>query len=196
MDYNLLLNKYGKYIINNKIENYEIQIFTLKYSYCIDKFKIFIDKYSYCNNITYIYFKGLYYILLEKYDDMLILFANTNTNDKHILALIGYYYQYISYNYDEMKKYYIKAIEMGNTKIMLHFMLYCINFEHNFFNYYKYLYFPRLLTLILCCKRANKNKAHNTNKCNEIIIDEDTNINLFLPEELLKSIIFEEFISL
>ena len=63
---------------------------------------------------------------VEKYKDyidiILDIFDNDNLNhdltDKNILNIIGIYYRHKIKNYDEMKKYYLMAIELKNDNAM------------------------------------------------------------------------------
>ncbi len=115
---NNLLGKYSQYIKNNKIDddNYRyINIDILKKS--INKYGIFLAKHAKYNNITYIYFRGLYYLCKEKYETMMKLYLHPDVyshNNPYIICMLGIYYNVANFNYENMCKYYLLAIELNS----------------------------------------------------------------------------------
>jgi len=63
--------------------------------------------------------------------DLFVHHKITETIDNKFLVLLGHYYL-IENEYDKMKQYYIKAIQMGNTNAMFSLGLYYQNHEHNY----------------------------------------------------------------
>ncbi len=110
-----LIEEYKKYIIQNNITNYyNFNFETIKTN--IIKFESFLNDYKEYNNITYLYFKCVYYFCKEKYS--IILKLADNIVESNIYTLIGYYYRNIKTNDDLMKKYYLMAIELNNSNAM------------------------------------------------------------------------------
>ena len=80
---------------------------------------------------------------LENYEHIIIdIFKNDNLNydlnDSNVLWIIGLYYQCKIKNYDEMKKYYLMAIELKNDKAMYSLGFYYQHIEHNYDEMKKY----------------------------------------------------------
>ena len=63
-----------------------------------------------------------------KYEEDIINIFNGNilkeTNNDFLLNIIGLYYEYIEKNYDEMKKYYLKSVELNNVEAMYNLVRY------------------------------------------------------------------------
>ena len=79
----------------------------------------------------------------KNYQDIITnIFDNDNLNydltDKNILNIIGTYYRYKIKNYDEMKKYYLMAIELNNVYAMDNLGSYYIDIEENYDEMKKY----------------------------------------------------------
>ena len=70
-------------------------------------------------------YKSIESYILELYNNDII---DSNTNDELKLSSIGNYYQYIEKDYELMKKYYLMAIDVGDSYAM-----------YNLGNYYKYI---------------------------------------------------------
>ncbi len=76
-----------------------------------EHYNLFINSINVYNN-TYIYHKGLYYYSIGKYNEMLSLLNEINT--EHCLILIGNYYRYIVNDTKIMFRYYKKARNLGS----------------------------------------------------------------------------------
>ncbi len=141
-----------------------------------------------------IYYKSINinYDLMEKYYLMAI-----ELNNGTAAASLGYYYETVKKNYELAKKYYLVAISLGNYIGKLFLRNYCCNIEGNEKNYNEYIYYPRILTLLLSSKRNNritaetKNKDENMSEC--ISKSSEYKNRIFLPEELYVKI-FEDYI--
>ena len=80
---------------------------------------------------------------LENYEHIIIdIFKNDNLNydlnNSNILWIIGLYYESKIKNYDEMKKYYLMAIELKNDKAMIDLGYYYYYIEKNYDEMKKY----------------------------------------------------------
>ncbi len=126
--FSYLIEQYKTCIIQDKIINYDNFNFDIITKH-IDAFKEFLDEHIQYNNNTYIYFRCIYYYC--KGDYITILELANNIEENNIYNLLGYYYKNIEKNYDLMKKYYLKAIEMNNANAMHNFGDYYHNIEIN-----------------------------------------------------------------
>ncbi len=124
---------------------------------------------SYYENIIYDY------DLMKKYYLMAIELGNADA----MFLYSSYYCSFKNTNIDLMKKYYIMAADLGHSTTINVFKSYCRHMEKNENNYYKYIYYPRILTLIL-----STNKQNIINK-----YEKKNHTNLFLPEEIYKIIV-------
>jgi TPR repeat protein len=59
-------------------------------------------------------------------------------DNSNVLNLFGLYYNHIEKNYEQMKKYYIMAIEKNNIDAMINFACYYKNIEKNYEHMKKY----------------------------------------------------------
>ncbi len=127
-----------------------------------------------------------YYHYIEKNYNMMKKYYLMAIELKNCFAMngLGNYYENIERNYELMKKYYLMAIDLDNETTKLQFWLYCNIFESDY-NYYKYIYYPRILTLVLTSLQSNKK-----NKSKQI--HGKTHI-LFLPEEIYYKI-YEDYL--
>ncbi len=127
------------------------------------------------------FYLGYYYYITEQnYNKMKEYFHMAiKFNNIYAMHMLGLYY-YVEKNYELMKKYYIMSIELNNKTSILNFKDYCKYIENDETNYYKYIYYPRILMLILIFQRQNNKKKIN--------IEHGSNINgkiiPFLPDEL------------
>jgi len=81
-----------------------------------------------CKNLfivdhNYIYSREYYNLFIKD-----VIFEPNNTND---LYFLGMYYQYINKNYELMKKYYLQAIDKGNSVSMTGLGLHYMSIEVN-----------------------------------------------------------------
>ncbi len=134
------------------------------------------------NNQNAMHSLAWYYYTIEKNNDLVEKYyiMASELNDLNAIHNLGSYYADIK-NYDLMKKYYLMAIELKNKVSVFNLKYYFKYIENNPSNYYKYIYYKRILTLIISINKLNK-KNRNKN-C----------INMFLPEEIL-TLIFNEYI--
>ncbi len=145
------------------------------------------------------------YILMKEYYLMAI-----KLNNKYAMYNLGYFHNYCNIDYDLMKKYYEMAISLNFSRAMLNLGYYYETIEknnelaskyfymtvntdnsinafksfcicYNIENYHKYIYYPRILILILICRRQRV-------KSNPTFLN-----TIFLPQELY-TIIFNEYI--
>ncbi len=156
-------------------------------------------------------------IKLKNADAMCYLAEYYIQEEKNILEMIKYYEMAISHNcnmaayrlgmyYESkaesthdgeineyttlMKEYYICAINMGCIYSIYNLKQYCLIKEQNEQNYYKYLYLPRFLTLILCLRRYNNKNEKKYKNTSKNTIERKI---IFLPEEILYHLIFMEY---
>ncbi len=180
-DFNLM----KKYLLMAvKLNNVNAMYYMGYYYYHIDEdydlmkkyylMAIDMDNTDAMNNLSY------YYLYIEKNYDLVKKYylMAIELNCPNAMYSLGLYYNNIDVNFDLMKKYYIMAINFNVSSASYCLRNYCNEIEKNPKNYYRYVFYPRILTLIL-----STNKYKNWN-----------NINLFLPEELL-TYIFDEYIS-
>ncbi len=143
--------KYKKYIVKNKIaqmrvlgeiiKSNEIQRFCNDDIFTIRLRQLLIEYKKY-RNYTYDYFTAVYYLLIENYDEMIILTHNMKKcHDKninsHLYNLLGFYYKKIK-NYNEMEKYFMKAINLGNFEAMYNLGHYYMKIKENSYLAKKY----------------------------------------------------------
>lgn len=156
---------------------YEIQKLTVEYNAIIKCYKD-IRKFLFVNN-CYAHWKKDNVIDIYNIKIMIIYLKKAyDLGDRSILIELASYYQYIEINYDEMKKYYYLDYYYSPQKNKLRdcsVQNYYKDIEKSEININQFIYYPRLLIVILC-----NNKTIQENK-----------INTLLPEELLKLIYFD-----
>ncbi len=136
------------------------------------------------NNTEAIFAMGNYYNFIEKRYDLMKKYyiMSIELNNSNAMHYLGHHYQFVEKKYDLMKKYYIMAIYRNNRRVAYILKEYCKTIENNEANYYKYIYYPHILILILISLRQ-KNKQKDKVCKNKI----------FLPEELYIKI-YDEYI--
>ena len=98
----------------------------------------------------------------KQYETMILDIFNNNNIDpyKHITKLyiwIAFYYKYEKEQYDEMKKYYLMAIELNDSDAMYNLASYYQNIEKDYDNMKKYY----LMAIELNNSRAMNNLAYH-----------------------------------
>ncbi len=146
---------------------------------------------------------GYFYIYSSRNPDLAIKYymMAESYNNPFAISLYIAYCRHIKKDFELMKINYVIAIEKYKTLMELHssskmkyyylksvkeLKYYCKTFEGNESNYYKYIYYPRILTIILSFRYKNKHKNDKNDK-------NDKQNNIFLPEEIY-SIIYNEYI--
>ena len=110
---------------------------------------------------------------LKKYYGFIIIdiFFNNNLtyskNDIHILNIYGIYYKNKINNYDEMKKYLLKAIELNDKNAMFNLAMYYRDIEKNYDLMEEYLLMASELNDELSIKFLEEYHKIN-NICNKI----------------------------
>ncbi len=137
--FNDLLIQCHTYIVENKItNNYDFNLSMYPIVSCgnLIRFETFLNEYEgKYKNITWIYFKGLYYYLMNNENAMIELLSGIN--ESNILNLLGYYYL-MRNNYNLSKKYYMIAIELNNSTSMQHLGSYYKSIDKNYYLMKKY----------------------------------------------------------
>lgn len=157
-DSNAMNNLASYYLDNNIHDNLTVKYYLMA---------INLGNVIAMNNLGRYYgMKGNYTMMKEYY-----IMALNNRNDYSAYRLADHYH-YIEINYDLALKYYLMGVNKGNFHCRMGLMEFCKIIEGNENNYYKYIYYPKILMLIIINKRCK----------------------LFLPLELWKTIIWEEYI--
>ncbi len=113
------------------------------------------------------------YDLMYKYYTMAIKYNNSNA-----MYLFGSFYNNIK-KYNLMKVYYTMAIELGHRGAYCGLKNYCKDIEKDESKYYEHIYYPRILTIIICARKINLNNILNNKPNNSIFIPEEIFILLF-----------------
>ncbi len=98
---------------------------------------------------------------IEKYYTM-ALKINNKCEDA-ICGLANYYYKY-GKKINQMIECYIMGIELGCVKPERCLKKYCRESENNESKYYEYVYYPRILAIIICMQRKILKQRHAENK--------------------------------
>ncbi len=182
-----LMKKY--YLMAIELGN-SIAMRDLGYYYQYDEPNYYLMKKNYLmaielGNLKAIHYLSYYYKDIEKNYDLMKKYylIAIKLNDSCAMCKLAEYYKYIEKNYNLMKEYYLIAIEFNDSLAICYLKKYFKEIENNEANYYKYVYYPRILILILSINKQNrinkyKNKEHD---------------NIFLPEEIL-TIVFNEYL--
>lgn len=158
--YTKLLISFGNYY--KKVE----KNYTLMEKYYMEAIEFDDNNTTAMINLADYYKKQKNYKLMKEYYKTAIKLKNTRA----MTELADYHKEHK--NYGLMKRYYMMGFELNNTSAKINLKKYFKNIEKNVLNYYAYIYYPRILALIICSKKRK----------------------IFLPEELLNKIIYETYI--